>query len=67
MGAIDLNADLGETVDGMPTADDAAMFAVIVLSVVAVTDSAPVALTVVFVREAETPARPPRTGAWFRV
>ncbi|WJL94560.1 5-oxoprolinase subunit PxpA [Microbacterium sp. ET2] len=29
MGAIDLNADLGETVDGMPTADDAAMFAVI--------------------------------------
>ncbi len=27
--AIDLNADLGETVDGMPTADDEAMFAVI--------------------------------------
>lgn len=29
MAAIDLNADLGETVDGEPTADDAAMFAVI--------------------------------------
>ena len=29
MSAIDLNADLGETVDGMPTADDEAMFAVI--------------------------------------
>lgn len=29
MAAIDLNADLGETVDGVPTADDAAMFAVI--------------------------------------
>lgn len=29
MATIDLNADLGETVDGMPTADDAAMFAVI--------------------------------------
>ncbi|GAA1665668.1 5-oxoprolinase subunit PxpA [Microbacterium lacus] len=29
MGAIDLNADLGETVDGVPTADDEAMFAVI--------------------------------------
>ena len=29
MAAIDLNADLGETVDGMPTADDEAMFAVI--------------------------------------
>jgi len=29
MTAIDLNADLGETVDGVPTADDAAMFAVI--------------------------------------
>ncbi|TQK18437.1 UPF0271 protein [Microbacterium sp. SLBN-154] len=29
MGVIDLNADLGETVDGMPTADDDAMFAVI--------------------------------------
>ncbi|WP_292831709.1 5-oxoprolinase subunit PxpA [Microbacterium sp.] len=29
MTAIDLNADLGETVDGAPTADDAAMFAVI--------------------------------------
>lgn len=29
MGAIDLNADLGETVDGAPTADDEAMFAVI--------------------------------------
>jgi UPF0271 protein len=29
MPAIDLNADLGETVDGVPTADDAAMFAVI--------------------------------------
>lgn len=29
MAAIDLNADLGETVDGMPTADDDAMFAVI--------------------------------------
>jgi len=27
--AIDLNADLGETVDGVPTADDEAMFAVI--------------------------------------
>jgi len=26
---VDLNADLGETVDGMPTADDEAMFAVI--------------------------------------
>ncbi|MFK4807128.1 LamB/YcsF family protein [Microbacterium sp. ZW CA_36] len=29
MAAIDLNADLGETVGGMPTADDEAMFAVI--------------------------------------
>lgn len=29
MAAIDLNADLGETVDGAPTADDAALFAVI--------------------------------------
>ncbi|MEV4687165.1 LamB/YcsF family protein [Microbacterium sp. LWH3-1.2] len=29
MAAIDLNADLGETVDGLPTADDEAMFAVI--------------------------------------
>ncbi|CAN7182647.1 LamB/YcsF family protein [Microbacterium sp. LjRoot45] len=29
MAVIDLNADLGETVDGRPTADDAAMFAVI--------------------------------------
>ncbi|WP_344737465.1 5-oxoprolinase subunit PxpA [Microbacterium awajiense] len=29
MRAIDLNADLGETVGGAPTADDAAMFAVI--------------------------------------
>ncbi|MDE0545293.1 5-oxoprolinase subunit PxpA [Microbacterium sp. C7(2022)] len=29
MGAIDLNADLGESVDGVPTADDDAMFAVI--------------------------------------
>lgn len=29
MPAIDLNADLGETVDGAPTADDEAMFAVI--------------------------------------
>lgn len=29
MGTIDLNADLGETVDGVPTADDEAMFAVI--------------------------------------
>lgn len=29
MAAIDLNADLGETVDGAPTADDEAMFAVI--------------------------------------
>jgi UPF0271 protein len=29
MAAIDLNADLGETVDGVPTADDAALFAVI--------------------------------------
>ncbi|MEV7693865.1 5-oxoprolinase subunit PxpA [Microbacterium sp. NPDC089189] len=29
MRAIDLNADLGETVDGRPTADDEAMFAVI--------------------------------------
>lgn len=29
MRAIDLNADLGETVDGMPTADDEAMFAVV--------------------------------------
>lgn len=29
MIAIDLNADLGETVDGAPTADDAAMFAVV--------------------------------------
>jgi UPF0271 protein len=29
MAAIDLNADLGETVDGVPTADDDAMFAVI--------------------------------------
>lgn len=29
MATIDLNADLGETVDGVPTADDAAMFRVI--------------------------------------
>ena len=29
MASIDLNADLGETVDGVPTADDAALFAVI--------------------------------------
>lgn len=29
MDAIDLNADLGETVDGMPTADDEAMFALV--------------------------------------
>lgn len=29
MVAIDLNADLGETVDGVPTADDEAMFAVV--------------------------------------
>ncbi|MEJ1156549.1 5-oxoprolinase subunit PxpA [Microbacterium marmarense] len=29
MSAIDLNADLGETVDGRPTADDESMFAVI--------------------------------------
>jgi UPF0271 protein len=29
MAAIDLNADLGETVDGVPTGDDEAMFAVI--------------------------------------
>lgn len=29
MVSIDLNADLGETVDGVPTADDEAMFAVI--------------------------------------
>ncbi len=29
MAAIDLNADLGETVDGAPTADDEAMFALI--------------------------------------
>ena len=29
MASIDLNADLGETVDGVPTADDKAMFAVI--------------------------------------
>ncbi|QAY60224.1 LamB/YcsF family protein [Microbacterium protaetiae] len=29
MGAIDLNADLGETIDGLPTADDEAMFALI--------------------------------------
>ena len=29
MTAIDLNADLGETVDGAPTADDAGLFAVI--------------------------------------
>ncbi|RLK48061.1 5-oxoprolinase subunit PxpA [Microbacterium telephonicum] len=29
MAAIDLNADLGESVDGVPTADDAAMFAVV--------------------------------------
>ncbi|MDR7188620.1 UPF0271 protein [Microbacterium sp. BE35] len=29
MAAIDLNADLGETLDGVPTADDEAMFAVI--------------------------------------
>ncbi|WP_434810667.1 LamB/YcsF family protein [Microbacterium sp. bgisy189] len=29
MSAIDLNADLGETVDGVPTADDEAMFEVI--------------------------------------
>ncbi|TQJ29776.1 5-oxoprolinase subunit PxpA [Microbacterium sp. SLBN-146] len=29
MASIDLNADLGETVDGVPTADDDAMFAVV--------------------------------------
>jgi len=29
MASIDLNADLGETIDGVPTADDEAMFAVI--------------------------------------
>lgn len=29
MASIDLNADLGETVDGAPTADDEAMFAVV--------------------------------------
>ncbi len=29
MTAIDLNADLGETVDGLPTADDEAMFALV--------------------------------------
>jgi UPF0271 protein len=29
MASIDLNADLGETVDGVPTADDEAMFALI--------------------------------------
>lgn len=29
MASIDLNADLGETVDGVPTADDEAMFAMI--------------------------------------
>ncbi|KRA25615.1 hypothetical protein ASD65_15225 [Microbacterium sp. Root61] len=29
MATVDLNADLGETVDGVPTADDEAMFAVI--------------------------------------
>lgn len=29
MRSIDLNADLGETVDGVPTADDEAMFAVV--------------------------------------
>lgn len=29
MTTIDLNADLGETVDGVPTADDATMFAVV--------------------------------------
>ncbi|TDN90618.1 5-oxoprolinase subunit PxpA [Microbacterium sp. BK668] len=29
MASIDLNADLGETVDGVPTADDEAMFAVV--------------------------------------
>ena len=29
MASIDLNADLGETVAGVPTADDEAMFAVI--------------------------------------
>ncbi len=29
MASIDLNADLGETIDGVPTADDDAMFAVI--------------------------------------
>lgn len=32
---IDLNADLGETVDGVPTADDAAMFAVVTSASVA--------------------------------
>ena len=35
MAAIDLNADLGETVDGVPTADDEAMFAVITSASVA--------------------------------
>jgi len=29
MSAIDINADLGETVDGVPTADDEALFAVV--------------------------------------
>ncbi|PZU39788.1 MAG: LamB/YcsF family protein [Microbacterium sp.] len=29
MGSIDLNSDLGETVDGVPTADDDAMFALV--------------------------------------
>ncbi|GAA1706851.1 5-oxoprolinase subunit PxpA [Microbacterium sediminicola] len=29
MGVIDLNADLGETVEGVPTADDEALFAVV--------------------------------------
>jgi UPF0271 protein len=29
VGSIDLNSDLGETVDGVPTADDAAMFALV--------------------------------------
>ncbi|MCR2784894.1 MULTISPECIES: LamB/YcsF family protein [unclassified Microbacterium] len=35
MRAIDLNADLGETVDGVPTADDTALFAVITSASVA--------------------------------
>lgn len=35
MSAIDLNADLGETVDGRPTADDAAMYPVITSASVA--------------------------------